>query len=1749
MKRILTLILTLAMLFTFASFPMPIHAASGTVTVYPEYPEDLPRDYDYEVTVSGANGSFTIPVYNSSRNKNAYHSTENTDSWRRFCEFSFTGEVEISIRVKIPMASYALLPSSKNYQSSFSGNTIKFKLTQPQDLLLRLNEDNNTVLSIFAQAPETDVPAKDDPDVLYFDKGLNNLVNGTFSPNEYGMITLNEGQSVYLAPGALVTARFFSKRSNIKIYGRGAVLDPRLDRGDSGWSFMFWVKRHNYSSGGVEYFDPKPKNITVKDIKFLDANIFNVCFTNCENVTVENIKILSSAISTDGISTWGDDCKDVTIKDNYIYVNDNAFVFSSGENLNVTNCTVGTGHAIIHPQGELKSTSFDGLDIFESGDFFRAYETMSKDVVWNITAKNINASDAKSISALVRVRDSKAGAKNVTFENVALPANTPVVFVQNTSNMKVTLNNVYLGSTPLTSTSQFKGYLDYGTGVALTQNTFKIGYDFDMDKAGVGTHANALKSAYYSGDETIQIGSYTLPLSKNTVVNSGGVTYVNAVSVLDELYYNPKFNGTTLTFDGSSAYSIPLKIIGGEAMLPIDFFSDVLNHNVSYQNGVVKISPRDVSNVLKDAGFENTDNPYLPNGINPLFSRHWTYMNFCGAYEEKSDVYEGSTALRLETDDSSQMRALAQYITPVIQKYGAGTYRIEAWVKKGASCAASEMFMGIAHSGYQVTNGDGINDVKTFTLTNSWQKISYDVVIDDISKDGYDRAFLAMGIQKVSGGGTTQILIDNVSLSYKNKLIVYPEYPEEMARDYDFTVTVKQGEKSFEIPVYNAARQRSSFSTAGDNFRRFSEFSFEGAVTVEVDCRFGCGYFEVLPASKGVKSTKKDGVVSFTITEPGNYYVRMNKDNNVALAIFADPVETEVPDKNDPNVIYFEAGLNNSSDYVLDQFGRLRVNDNQTVYLAPGALVMARTYVRGSNTKVMGRGAFMDPRMDRIGDWTFMAGISDNRTAESTIYNNVTVKDVKFLDSHSFNFSIRGVDGLHLDNIKILSNQISTDGISAWGTSTAPVKNVVLENSFIYNSDDMNVLSNVQNMTVRNCVYGTGYRFVIPQNAIGTLLFEDIDIFKLETFLRANSSGEAAKWDSVTFRNVNVEAATEGMNYFLRIQNGTSDTKNITFENVVLPKKFTSGVYVASGQNINLTFNNVYVGSTLLTSSNGASLFGNFSVGNNNVIYSSGNASEAGVGDYTSIVGAKDWKGSMRVVVGEKLTLAPAKITPYTFEETLYLSAPDTLEALGYSSKLSGGIFTFTKGNSYTVNTTQNALYKNGVKIGDAKLQLVDGYPMVSTSLFESLGYTVDTTSTANRIKILTDYKGDNLIHESDFEENKNPFVLSKTENQDRFYSHAWNAFNFGQLRSSDDSYTGFRSLHLSQTEHRDAGVAQSVAHALYKYGKTVYNITFYAKLGEYSNYTKDIFVGFVQGGYRVREGETVLSPNLLKRVTLTNEWQKISVDVEMTDEAMAVASNMYLYIGSTATTFASNAITFDCFIDDVSLTVVTPITQSELANTLNKTHTRDGAVQKGWANGNGVVQKPHSTFSGTIYVHPEFEPIYEDMNGEIMGENYINGLYMEGAQVRIGDGETTGLRFVTANNTDMSAKLQKVGINASYGTLVSISSNVNGEMTLGQPKVFNSAANQVYKTNTELGTDYSKYTACVINIDKSNFKTDITVRPYITYTDLSGITRIFYGEQYTLNLYDAATMAYNSSAESQNTKNLIYSEILSKVN
>jgi hypothetical protein len=88
--------------------------------------------------------------------------------------------------------------------------------------------------------------------------------------------------------------------------------------------------------------------------------------------------------------------------------------------------------------------------------------------------------------------------------------------------------------------------------------------------------------------------------------------------------------------------------------------------------------------------------------------------------------------------------------------------------------------------------------------------------------------------------------------------------------------------------------------------------------------------------------------MSFSIDAPQHLYIEVN--NLPHLAIFANPLEENIPSPQADGVVYYGPGVHD--------VGEITLQINQTIYIAGGAVVNAD--VRGvdlENVKIMGRGS------------------------------------------------------------------------------------------------------------------------------------------------------------------------------------------------------------------------------------------------------------------------------------------------------------------------------------------------------------------------------------------------------------------------------------------------------------------------------------------------------------------------------------------------------------------------------------------------------------------------------------------------------------------------------------------------------------------------------------------------------------------------------------------------------------------------
>jgi len=305
-------------------------------------------------------------------------------------------------------------------------------------------------------------------------------------------------------------------------------------------------------------------------------------------------------------------------------------------------------------------------------------------------------------------------------------------------------------------------------------------------------------------------------------------------------------------------------------------------------------------------------------------------------------------------------------------------------------------------------------------------------------------------------------------------------------------------------------------------------FDFEGKVRLEITMP-GLGKpvesAKVLPLSSGVEPKVEDGKVSFLITEPGQYTVVFNDSVNKAMHIFANPLETDVPDTNDPNVLYIGPG-----EWVMDA---IALQDNQTLYISGGAVLHSIISVANAkNVRICGRGIIDGsdyPAWNQPGSYARVP-IDLNHSKD------VTVEGIILANSNCWNLNSYSSKNVRIDNVKIISGRQNGDGFTFQSCT-----NHLVTNCFARTWDDSLVLKNysgsTKGITFRNIQIWTdlaqsmeiGYETdkgwtLDPE--ISDVLFEDITVLYNfhKPVISIHNSDDAYVHD-IVYRNIVVENA------------------------------------------------------------------------------------------------------------------------------------------------------------------------------------------------------------------------------------------------------------------------------------------------------------------------------------------------------------------------------------------------------------------------------------------------------------------------------------------------------------------------------------------------------------------------------------------------------------------------------------------------
>lgn len=629
---------------------------NNQLVVYPEYPEQIARDYVYTVTVEQGSRSEELVVYNQTE-AYFYQDRFAGDTNRRFCEFAFDGSpVTVHVKVNRDFDTYAVVPTSKGFPSTYADGVISVTLTKPEQFVIILDDDVNTALSVFADAPETDVPVKGADGVIYVE-GWNQITNNADATLVNGVLTIN-GQytKLYIAPGAVLTARVVttSDAYAVKIFGRGALLDPS--------SLIYHESEHgfdNATSTSTWFVKIGGYTSVIKDVKLLDSRGYNLNVAR-GNCTVQNVKILSSMMTTDGITTSAEGGSGI-IKDCFVYCGDNALVpvvdvTKEYAGYSFENITVGTTCSAIYLQHGVKST-FTDIYVFRADEGLISMKEEDNSAKY-FTINNLDALDCVRTPRLFYATKQGDAEKVVTLNKVLMRYTTGDTNVSATpgtatnektmiqfaddagSNFTINATDLYVGGALITNENQI-----------LVSGSASLTLTFATAAATPSVLSGSRVTANYTYLSKVMLGYRELFLDVKPV-KQGDVWYLPYDEIISYLAIAPQNPSTTW--------------IGGVKMISLsDLLASGAVTAASYDAGAIRLTPaiNSTINLLKD-------NYLLSSNYNLMYYRSRTsYViadneNGTWVYSAESNNYDGNAGI-------------FRMILDIYQQYGAGTYQLK----------------------------------------------------------------------------------------------------------------------------------------------------------------------------------------------------------------------------------------------------------------------------------------------------------------------------------------------------------------------------------------------------------------------------------------------------------------------------------------------------------------------------------------------------------------------------------------------------------------------------------------------------------------------------------------------------------------------------------------------------------------------------------------------------------------------------------------------------------------------------------------------------------------------------------------------------------------------------------------------------------------------------------------------------------------------------------------------------------------
>lgn len=365
----------------------------GSTVAHPAIPE-VPPSRIYQVRVDG------IPVPVNDEDYFDFHTAF----------FSMGAAVTVEVEFSEDVSYTSIHPLRHGIKPKIKGRTISFTLEKPLKLVIKSGGGKQTKpLALCATPLEENVPASGNEKVLYFGPGV----------HEPGVIKPVTGQTVYLAPGALVKGRIeVCDATGVTVCGRG-TLDTRgySVRDDKTLGILF----------------ERCEDVHLEGIGIRGGSWWMTLFLVTNHASATHLSLLGKTVNTDGIDIDG--VQDFVARDCFIRCEDDGFGW----------------HAVdAEANGEPPTRDCLAEDCViwntHAGNGLRVGASMETGLFENITFRNIDVL-MHAGSAIYSDHSDWALCRNIRFENF---------FIESLGQKKQPTIKIYIAKTRYSNKTGFR---------------------------------------------------------------------------------------------------------------------------------------------------------------------------------------------------------------------------------------------------------------------------------------------------------------------------------------------------------------------------------------------------------------------------------------------------------------------------------------------------------------------------------------------------------------------------------------------------------------------------------------------------------------------------------------------------------------------------------------------------------------------------------------------------------------------------------------------------------------------------------------------------------------------------------------------------------------------------------------------------------------------------------------------------------------------------------------------------------------------------------------------------------------------------------------------------------------------------------------------------------------------------------------------------------------------------------------------